>query len=59
MTAAADLRRHADHCRYLADFMPSPQDKQKLLQSADEFDAEAERLEPRTEAEPGTGFEPD
>jgi hypothetical protein len=49
MTAAADLRRHADHCRFLADFMLSPHDKQKILQSAREFDHEALRAEQKAD----------
>jgi hypothetical protein len=41
MTDAADLRRHAARCRFLADYTVSWHDKEVLLQSADEFDAEA------------------
>jgi len=45
MATAAQLRRHATHCRYLADLTASPQDRQVLRQSADDFDAEAKRLD--------------
>jgi hypothetical protein len=45
MLSSADLRRHAEHCRYLADITASLQDKQVLRQSADDFDAEAERAD--------------
>src|SRR5690242_21593093 len=33
MATAAQLRRHAEHCRYLADLTASPQDRQVLRQS--------------------------
>jgi hypothetical protein len=45
--SSAELRRHAEHCRYLADLTPSPQNKQVLRQSADDFDAEARRVDRR------------
>jgi hypothetical protein len=45
VASAAELRRHADHCRYLADLTPSPQDKQVLRRSADDFDSEATRVD--------------
>lgn len=41
----AELRRHAEHCRYLADITVSPHDRQVLRKSAAEFDSQAERLE--------------
>jgi hypothetical protein len=44
MATAAQLRRHAEHCRYLAELTASPQDRQVLRQSADDFDAEAIRV---------------
>jgi len=45
MATVAELRRHAEHCRYLADITVSPHDRQVLRQSAADFDAQAERLE--------------
>jgi hypothetical protein len=45
MSSSAELRRHAEHCRYLADLTASPQDRQVLRQSADDFDAEAKRVD--------------
>jgi len=53
MPSSTDLRRHAEHCRYLADITANPQDKQVLRQSAADFDAEAERADgnPRAAAE--------
>jgi hypothetical protein len=45
MSSSAELRRHAVHCRYLADLTASPQDRQVLRQSADDFDAEAKRVD--------------
>ncbi len=51
MHNSVDLRRYAEHCRYLADLTPSPQDRQVLRQSADDFDAEAERSDGRAAAE--------
>jgi len=45
MPSSADLRRHADHCRFLADLTASPYDRQVLRQSAEDFDAEAKRAE--------------
>jgi hypothetical protein len=45
MANAAELRRYAEHCRYLADLTASPQDRQVLRQSADDFDAEAIRVD--------------
>ena len=47
MATAAELRRHAEHCRYLADITASPQDRQVLRQSAVDFDAEARRIDAR------------
>jgi len=44
MADAAQLRRHAKHCRYLADLTASPQDREVLRRSADDFDAEAVRV---------------
>jgi hypothetical protein len=48
--SSADLREHAEHCRYLADLTHNPQDKQVLRRSAEEFDAEAERVDGRGSA---------
>jgi len=45
VASAAALRRHAEHCRYLADLTASPQDRQVLRQSADDFDAKAIRVD--------------
>jgi len=45
MATAAQLRRHADHCRYLADLTASPQDRQVLRRSADDFDDKAKRVD--------------
>jgi hypothetical protein len=45
MPSSADLRRYAEHCRYLADLTASPQDRQVLRQSAHDFDAEAKRVD--------------
>jgi hypothetical protein len=45
VATAADLRRHAEHCRYLADLTASPQDRQVLRQSADDFEAQAKRVD--------------
>ena len=56
MANAADLRRHADHCRYLADFTPGAQDRQELRNWAEEFEADAKRSERDAAA---TGVEPD
>jgi hypothetical protein len=50
MSSSAELRRHAEHCRYLADLTASPQDSQVLRQSADDFDAEAKRVEGKRRA---------
>lgn len=44
------MRRHAEHCRYLADLTASPEDRQVLRQSADDFDAEAKRVEGKRRA---------
>jgi hypothetical protein len=49
-SSAAELRRHAEHCRYLADLTASPQDRQVLRQSADDFDAEAKRVDGKRRA---------
>ena len=45
MENPAELRRHAEHCRYLADLTASPHDRQVLRQSAEDFDTEAKRVE--------------
>jgi hypothetical protein len=50
MANSADLRRHAEHCRYLADLTASPHDRQVLRQSADDFDAEAKRVDGKRRA---------
>jgi hypothetical protein len=50
MPSSAELRRHAEHCRYLADLIASPQDRQVLRQSADDFDAEAKRVDGKRRA---------
>jgi hypothetical protein len=44
VATAAQLRRHAEHCRVLADLTASPQDRQVLRLSADDFDADAIRV---------------
>jgi hypothetical protein len=46
MLNSADLRRHAEHCRYLADITSSL----VLRQSADDFDAEAKRVDGKRRA---------
>lgn len=50
MSSAAQLRRHAERCRYLADLTASPQDRQVLRQSADDFDAQAKRVDGKRRA---------
>ena len=45
MANPAELRGHAEHCRYLADLTASPHDRQVLRQSAEDFDTEAKRVE--------------
>ena len=50
MANPAELRGHAEHCRYLADLTASPHDRQVLRQSAEDFDIEAKRVEGKRSA---------